>query len=325
MASEALVFDLGTHAIKCGSVFNNRRLCTVPLITDESVVNPLIVNGEIADEERMSNLLISLSEQLLDERNFDELKIVATELPYSTRRHTEFISEFFFETLEATHLSINFPAQLSFMTLGVQTGLCLDIGHCCSHVTSFGEGFLIPHAVQRTQLSGSTLIKLMATFAVTGKDSIKPDNANIQVVENPKTMGELSTECLFNPNVFMEFSCDSKASSVLIEAPSLHQLITKSITCTDLSYQGDIWSHIYVTGGGAQIPGIKERLTKELRRLKPPLSRIAIQTIPDPISSAFRGGALICQTGGEEMWLPADEYFEDRNIVNRRFKIFGVD
>ena len=82
----------------------------------------------------------------------------------------------------------------------------------------------------------------------------------------------------------------------------------------------DFYDNIVLSGGTTMLPGLKERLTKELNNLVPQSIKTKIVSPPERKYSVWIGGSILTGLNTfEDMWITKDEYDEcGSKIVHRK-------
>ena len=74
--------------------------------------------------------------------------------------------------------------------------------------------------------------------------------------------------------------------------------------------QRQLAANVFVTGGLAALPGVKERLVADLRRMRPAGDVIGVVMAADPSGDAWRGAREFVLSAESTAYLSRDEYFE---------------
>lgn len=122
-------------------------------------------------------------------------------------------------------------------------------------------------------------------------------------------------ELMFQPNMIgsSEAGITETVNYVLRQFPADEQL--------------QLAENVYVTGGGAQFPGLKERLERELMEIRPFQSLFSITIAPDPSLDAWLSANKFANaanfsdsaTTKSEYLEFGSEYFKEHSSGNRYF------
>ena len=104
------------------------------------------------------------------------------------------------------------------------------------------------------------------------------------------------------------------------EAMGNHDTTFQSIMKCDVDIRRDLFSNVVLSGGSTMMPGIGERMTKELSALAPSTVRIKVITPPERKYSVWIGGSILSSLSTfQQMWISKAEYDEQGpTIVHRK-------
>ena len=86
-------------------------------------------------------------------------------------------------------------------------------------------------------------------------------------IELPESARFNAVEGLFNPEIWG------------IDGQGIHKLIHKAIQSSSMDLRREMARNIYLCGGMSRIPGLKDRLEKELKVLLPPALTVKVITL----------------------------------------------
>jgi actin-related protein len=275
-----------------------------------------------------------------------EHPVLLTEAPLNPRPNREKMAEIMFETFNTPALYVAMQAVLSLYASGRTTGCVIDIGDGVSHVVPIYEGFALSHAISRLDLAGRDITtylqrllrqkgfsfttsaekeivrdikeklcyvaldpekEIMLSKKVAGMEKVYmlPDGETIQVgVER-----FLAPECFFNPSVIGK------------ELEPLDDVIVNAIKQCDVDLRRDLYSNIVLSGGSTMYPGLKERLTKEIKEQIPESVDVKIIAPPERMYSVWIGGSILSSLKTfQRMWVTRREYKEmGPQVIHRCF------
>ena len=95
-----------------------------------------------------------------------------------------------------------------------------------------------------------------------------------------------------------------------LNTPGLHEITYKSIAACNESLQMELKHNVILCGGNTKLPGMSERLSKELTILTS--SNITIVRQPERKHLSWEGGSILASLSAfEEMCISKNEYEED--------------
>ncbi|KAI0632288.1 actin-like protein Arp6 [Trametes polyzona] len=104
-----------------------------------------------------------------------------------------------------------------------------------------------------------------------------------------------------------------------LEQAGISATVAASISLLPEDLQGLFWANIALIGGNAALPGLRERLTSELRSLAPIDCEVAVYTSEHPALEAYYGAvALAARPGFAQCMVTREEYQEMGSSACRR-------
>lgn len=129
-------------------------------------------------------------------------------------------------------------------------------------------------------------------------------------MEFPESARFKAVEGLFNPEIWG------------IDGQGLHKLIHKAIQSTSMDLRKEMAQNILLCGGMSQIPGLPERLEKELKPLFPPTVKIKINCSPFSYHCAYLGAfRFIQQPEYEKLMITQDEWIKENVGCLRKWRM----
>ena len=248
-----------------------------------------------------------------------------------------------FETFNVPAMHVAIQAVLTMYSHGCDTGIVLDCGDGVSHVVPVVEGYTIKEGIKRLDLAGRDLTDYMSkllmgsgySFTSTSerefvreikekfsyvaldfdlesatahhcsllkKDYEMPDGSIVQVGKERYQC----PEALFKPSLLGK------------DALGIHEIIVQSIKKCDVDMRKELYNNMMLSGGSTMLPGLKDRLFKEVTALAPPKTKITIVAPADRKHSVWVGGAFLASMESLE-WVTKKDYEEQgENIMHRK-------
>src|SRR5690348_3141475 len=100
-----------------------------------------------------------------------------------------------------------------------------------------------------------------------------------------------------------------KPSLLGMQSEGIHVMTNKSIKKGGFDLRMDLYGNIVLSGGSTMLPGIEERLQKELTALAPSSMKIKITAPPERRYSSWIGGSIMASLSTfQQMWISKEEY-----------------
>ncbi|WWC70358.1 actin-2 [Kwoniella pini CBS 10737] len=271
----------------------------------------------------------------------EEHPVLLTEAPLNPRQNRDVAAQIFFETFNVPAFFTSVQAVLSLYSSGRTTGIVLDSGDGVTHAVPVFEGFSMPHAIRRIDIAGrdvtdhlQLLLRKSGYYLHTSAEkevvrTIKEKTCYLAInpaKEEKDQSGAweefrlpdgkiiqlgierfLAPEILFNPELIGQ------------EYPGVHQVIVDSINRTDLDLRKSLFSNIVLSGGSTLCTGFGDRLLNEVKKLALKDVKLKIYAPPERKYSTWIGGSILAGLSTfKKMWVSADEYKEDPDIIHKK-------
>ncbi|MHA1674758.1 MAG: hypothetical protein ACTSYI_14150, partial [Promethearchaeota archaeon] len=214
-----------------------------------------------------------------DTSRFNIIYIVPPLTPPDT---AEYFARVLFETHRFAKVAIIDSATTAIFSVGLTTGLSVEIGSGISTVAPIMDGTLYDPSIRRLNIAGSdieeNLNKLLTQYGIFQKreiikdikekclkisldptraaqdstnsvDYLLPDGEKMHI---PEYITVTAPEVLFSPQM------------VSTQSESISQAVINSLLTVDPNYIKPLLQNIVVTGGTSLIPGFKARLIQEI-------------------------------------------------------------
>eukprot|EP01105_Mastigella_eilhardi_P027374 TRINITY_DN840_c0_g1_i2.p3 TRINITY_DN840_c0_g1~~TRINITY_DN840_c0_g1_i2.p3 ORF type:complete len:161 (+),score=43.24 TRINITY_DN840_c0_g1_i2:666-1148(+) len=130
-----------------------------------------------------------------------------------------------------------------------------------------------------------------------------PDGRTVTVAHERYQCGE----ALFCPSVLG------------VDVPGIHQVCYDSIMACDVDIRKDLYSNIILSGGSTKMPGVPERMQREIEKLAPSAMKTKVIAPPERLYSTWIGGSILASLSTfQQMWISKEEYDESGPSVCHR-------
>lgn len=305
-----------------------------------SIYNPFD-KGYINNREDIERLLNFIFDKELNITQEKKSIILSTPL-LGPNKQKELITEIVFEHFKASSLFISSPPNFALYTYAKFTATVVEIGHSFTQITSIFDQTSIPQASIISPLGGSEITnyfqrclkdlshqfngpqgKIMASqlkesFCYIAGDSNPPNTEPIRhkLSEDIEIeLGDIRYKCpeiLFNPSLGS------------IKSEPLHELIYESIMRCDIEIRPLLFNNILLTGGSSLLPGLAERLTKELKmylRKQNINLPVNVVTLPNRQYAAYIGASVFGSLKLYKEYVIYSEEYDEHGptVIHKRF------
>jgi actin-related protein len=300
----------------------------------ELLIKYPISKGVITDWDSMELLW----KHALDKIEVDpiETKILLTEPHVCTPKARETMLEIWFEKFKAKAVASCSQPLLAMFSTGSKTGIVVDMGEEQTQVVSVISGTPIPSppAYKNFSIAGKditeNLSRLLAFrgFPIAARSPVGleivrdikeqlayvafdpreedawsstaekkyqlPDGAQISIAEERY----LCTEPLFRPNMLGR------------ECPSLPAAIHDTVKASPIDLRKELLANIQLCGGASLLPGLPDRIEKEVISLAPARVLVQVQHEANAAFRAWLGGAVLGRLEARNVWVHHLDYQE---------------
>ncbi|KAF7142474.1 hypothetical protein RHSIM_Rhsim05G0005000 [Rhododendron simsii] len=240
-------------------------------------------HGIVRDWEAMERLWV----------NVEEHPVLLTEAPLNPKINREKMVEIMFESFEVPATYIAIQAVLSLYGSGRTTGIFTDSGEGVTHVVPIYEGYALSHAVQRLDLAGKNLTEYLTKILAEEEGCLLTTSAGREIVR------DIKERLTYVSMDFEKEIAKSKESSELEKQYALPD-----------GQEGDVCK-CGAEWGTTLIPGLADRLLKELSSMAHPGVRVRVVAPPERKYSVWIGGSILASLSSfQQMWISKYEYME---------------
>ncbi|XP_008062976.1 actin-related protein T1-like [Carlito syrichta] len=269
--------------------------------------------------------------------------VLMTEPSWNPTETREKLAEIMFENFNVPAFYLSNHAVAALYASACVTGLVVDSGDGLTCTVPVFEGYSVPHAVTKLYVAGRDITEHLTRLLFASKctfpfilnkplvNDIKEKLCYIALEpekELCKKMEEVKREYkLPDGNVIQIGDLLHQVPEILfspgrlgIHNPGLSKMVCSSILKCDTGIQKNLCSEIILSGGTTLLPGLEERLMKELEQLASVGTPIKIMACPYRCFSAWIGASIMTSVSSfKQMWVTSVDFEEfGAAVVHRK-------
>lgn len=231
----------------------------------------------------------------------------------------------FLQTFDIPSLYLSISEAFAWYAFGGRySGVVVSIGEGTCHVVTIYENFVIPHGVKKAVFGAGDLTNYLKTLLsksgieIQSRDALNDikekmcsvplsleDSEREPVKSYTMPGGEtislgkerfLCGEALFNPALLG------------LETLGLHEMVYSVVQSTDVDMRKDLWSNVFLCGGGTMMSGLQDRLHFEIGNFGGPWTK-KVHATRNRERAVWDGAAMLACCGVEGV--SKEEYDEE--------------
>lgn len=271
----------------------------------------------------------------------EEHPVILTEMPLNPKVNRLKTTQLMFEQFNVLGFYLVSQSVLSVYSSGRGSGICVDCGEEATYLVPVFEGYALAHTQLKIPFAGRHLTqfakKLLEDSSSTASNldldvarQVKEKFARVALDYDeemkapppPSNSFELPDGKVLNVGNQMKTCAEAlfQPSLVGLEHIGLTQAIVDRVFKCDVELRRDMWGSILLVGGTTHMPGLKERVEKDVAANLSPYIRTKALTYPEASTFAWIGGSILGSLSTfANMMIQKQEYDEvGPNVVERK-------
>jgi actin-related protein len=288
-----------------------------------------IQRGEVVDWDKFETLLHFLfysTMKIVPE----EISILVTETPLSSKSNRMKLAETLFETFNVERLHIANSSMLGLYSYGKTSGLVVDCGFNVTSTVPVYEGYPLSHASMKVNIGGEDISNILLDMIKSNLDEsfkgvkgriladdikeklgylllTKDDAEEMENEDNEYTLPD-GKKIKLNNELYKH--CDILFNPGESGNRSIKDCVLDSINKCDNGIKGDIKENICLTGGTTLLKNFPEKLKNEISDSSEG-SNFNMSDVPERQFSSWIGGSIVASLDNfQYMWVTKQSYDE---------------
>ena len=266
----------------------------------------------------------------------EENAVFLTGAPLNPEGQRERMAQIMFEKFNVPALYVATPGILSIYGSGRTNGIVLDSGDGVTQVVPVCNS--LPQAIEKIDLAGRDVtehlarrilveqgvnfagasemerlrdIKEKLCYVALDFDEENPNSVNSRTITDSYELPdgqnfEVCDERFWAPEILFKPVLNDK------QEQGIHQILFNSIMKCDSEIRQDLCSNVILSGGNTMLPGIAERLRKELGQLLPSdITSLKVVALPERKYLTWIGGSILASLSGfQDKFMTRKDYEE---------------
>ena len=304
-------------------------------IAEEAISNAEFMNfyspvqrGEVADWDKFETLMHYLLYSQIEVVP-EDISVLITETPLSSKKNRAKISELLFEKFNVQKCHIANSSMLGLFSYGKSSGIVVDSGYNVTSTVPVYEGFPLVYASQKINLGGEDLSnKLLEVIKEKLDKTYKTIKGKLLAEDIKDKLGFIGLNMSQEEKIEKKYILpDAKelimgnelyqANEILFnpgenqEMKSVTQMVVDSLNLCDDDVKKDINESICLIGGTSLMKNFPERLKLELSNIQD-FGMYNMTPNPERQFSAWIGGSIMISLDNfQYLWVTKEEFDEN--------------
>ena len=283
-----------------------------------------IQRGEVTDWDKYENLMHYL---LYSEMRVvpEEISILITEGPRTSRKNREKLTEILFETFNVKRLHIANSSMVGLYSYGKTSGLIVDSGYNVTSTVPVYEGYPLAHASLKINIGGEDLSKNLLSMIQNNLDETYVDMKGRFLADDIKEklgfvlLNQDDADDVKDSTYELPDGKKIELGSELYKANgimSLKNMVIDSINKCDNEIKNDIKENICLTGGTTLLKNFPEKLKNEISDSSEGIN-FNLSAEQERLFSTWIGGSIVSSLDNfQYMWVSKKEYNDNgKNLL----------
>jgi actin-related protein len=272
-------------------------------------------HGNLRDEEQ---LVPSLHDSLQEIQLQQDTQIIT---PFQSKQINKHLEQIF---LSANRVRLASGPYSALQAAARPSALILEIGHQGAQTAAAYQYTFIPQAQSKTILAGAHISKELQRLINVNDEVVDAWKEQFSTLKSNHDQIEV---CLPGTSKSILLKEEQKHCAEILfndngpHAPkSLQHLVVDCIKNCDIDIRNDLYSNIVICGGTSLIPGITERLQKEIQALAPPKAKVKVIATKERGYLAWAGASFLLDSS-DVHWIAKKDFDEQGESILSRSKV----
>jgi len=265
------------------------------------------------------------------QRPHSQRPVLVTEPPLNPRLSRERMAAIMFERFGVPAFYVANYAVLALYAAGLTSGLVLSSNEGVTFAVPVHEGYALPHAIVRSDLSGRSVTEYLTRL-------LNEAGHSLTTAEDVEAVQGIRDQLAYVATDFAAELVSANATSAAVKLPDgrtinvgaerfrapellfdpslvgsrehgIHDMCAAALARCDADLRAEMYANIVLAGSNTLFDGLDARLEKELRALTTEDVHVHIVAPPQRKYTAWLGGSILASLSAfEGLWIHREEY-----------------